>query len=83
MEWQPMETAPKDGTPVLVWANRFGWERYGYAMVCAVYHSNQWRIYGCAGGVPKPGKQTTQMLDEVDPTHWMHLPPRPEDTDNE
>lgn len=77
MTWQPIGTAPKDGTAVLLYANRFGWTA-GYAIVCAAYHVHQWRIYGAAGGQAKPGKaHETQWLDEVQPTHWMPLPAVP------
>jgi hypothetical protein len=78
MDWQPIETAPKDGTAVLLYANRFGWAD-GYAIVCASYHVNQWRIYGAAGGHPRVGKKNeTQWLDEVQPTHWQPLPLPPQ-----
>jgi len=76
MTWQPIETAPKDGTPALVYASREGWR--GSAIVCAFYHANQWRIYGVVNGPPFTGKiKSTQCLDEVIPSHWMPLPAPP------
>lgn len=76
MGWQPIETAPRDGTPVLVYAERFGWEG-SPRIVCAVYpkeHYNGWIIYGCG-----PTRHGEQVLDSCLPTHWMPLPEPPKD----
>jgi hypothetical protein len=67
MEWQPMETAPKDGTVIGVWSarepgivRRAAWGRFGksqhYGWITATK--------GC-------------YLSNV-PTHWMPLPAPPE-----
>lgn len=78
-QWRPIEEAPKDGTPILVIANRFGWEGAGYAVVCVCFYADRWRIYGCAGGNPSlRSKNTIQWLDEVNPTHFMPTPSPPE-----
>ncbi len=77
MNWRIMDCAPKDGTPVLLYATRLGWP--GYARVCGFWHQNQWRIYGCASGEPKAGrKKEVQTLDEVEPIRWTDIPERPE-----
>lgn len=65
--WQPIETAPKDGTHILAymddaaieawWDQRYGWE-------CVVMSSHG---CGCCGS------------SNDDPTHWMPLPPKPTD----
>lgn len=65
--WQPIETAPKDGTPVLVFVDG--------KMTCAAFDSEllkEWEI--C---VPSQGHRES---DCVLPTHWMPLPavPKPE-----
>lgn len=73
--WQPIASAPKDGTPVLLLATRLGWP--GSARVCGFYHYRQWRIYGCASGEPKAGGKEVQCLDQVEPTYWMPLPATP------
>lgn len=67
MEWQPIETAPKDGTPILVC-------RVGYQaqQVAAVYwdwtfsRRYPWQFLTIADGHAKGW-----------PTHWMPLPPPP------
>lgn len=77
-EWQPIETAPKDGTPVLVYATRDGWVAKPARLV-ASYKSGFWQIYGAAGGEPKSSNiRDPQWLDVVTPTHWMPLPNPPE-----
>ena len=61
MEWQPIETAPKDGTRIIVadarnvWCN-VSWEKMKRA-------PDRWAaVFG-----PIP----------IEPTHWMPLPPPP------
>lgn len=78
--WQPMETAPKDGTPVILFATRFGWKAKASRIIGA-FHAGAWRIYGAAQGEPsndrKHGVTSVQWLDEVEPTKWMPLPKSP------
>ncbi len=65
MEWQPIETAPKDGTTILIckpgmktpWMAK--WEEMRRA-------PDRWSAIGL-GRCP------------FDPTHWMPLPSPPED----
>ena len=66
-EWRPIETAPKDGEPVLIACDRTGSIRW------AVWSGGMWRdgqvvAGGRASGVPKP-------------THWqpLPLPPTPKE----
>ena len=64
MEWQPIDTAPKDGTRILGWCETS-------ADIC--YRENKfgvgdvWMTDSCAdfGGYETP-------------THWMPLPPPPD-----
>lgn len=59
--WQPIETAPKDGTSVLAFQN-------GNMRVCS------WSPSGWAFYQSKPGAPIVVMLQ---PTHWMPLPGAP------
>lgn len=61
MTWQPIATAPKDGTAVLCFQN-------GNMRVCA------WSVSGWAFYQRQPGDPIVVMLD---PTHWMPLPDPP------
>lgn len=36
-DWLPIESAPRDGTAVLVWATRVGWEATGFKQLVARY----------------------------------------------
>ncbi len=71
MKWQTIESAPKDGTHVLVLI-------YGSVYEAWWDETGKWRLAkadqhgcGCCGG------------DEEHPTHWMPLPEMPEDTQGE
>lgn len=67
--WQPMETAPKDGTPVLV---LFNLPDGGHA-----YHVVWWY----AGGNPYYSWRSGGRYDEIFATHsavyWQNLPAPP------
>lgn len=61
-EWQPIETAPRDGTAVLVWLREYkGRDRF--TSYVAQFDGYSW--------VSVPGKYTWA------PTHWQPLPPPP------
>ena len=66
-DWQPIESAPKDGTRVLLWTGNLSALPTGTEMVWSATvgwwdreMSHQW-IHGSG----------------VDPTHWMPLPAPP------
>ena len=70
-EWQPIETAPKDGTAILVTCGELfavvEWDEHA-----ASYPSNEgvgWRDAGDIGWAGTQGHM---------PTHWMPLPQPPE-----
>lgn len=74
MEWMPIETAPKDGTEVLVyfrqhgaksvsWSDRDGCSDSEWATWCVDDHKH--------GPFPVRGYM------KKDSTHWMPLPPPP------
>ena len=71
MEWQPIETAPRDGTTILVYFKRHGamsvsWtsrEDDGFYIWCVDDH--------------KFGPYAVRGYMHGDDTHWMPLPPPP------
>ena len=67
MSWQPIETAPTDGTHVLLFIPRYAMGRLPYVMVQGwnlAADRRGWRAH-YAGGI-------------VEPTHWMPLPEPPQ-----
>ena len=63
--WQPIETAPKDGTQVDVWCPELGG---GYRVADAwVDHAGNWRCYF-----------DNNVRWAHQPTHWRPLPPAPD-----
>lgn len=66
MDWQPIETAPKDGTSVLLWDGEFQFT--GEWMVEAIDGSHWWiaTLHG-----------QKQVACDPQPTHWHPLPPPP------
>ena len=75
MEWQPIETAPKDGTRILLarcGKNETGAD-LGVWWACAGWWSDKWNVW--FDGVEPSGLHK--------PTHWMHLPeaPNPKQTE--
>jgi len=65
-EWQPIETAPRDGTRFLVWDSYYGF-RIGLAHVRRDH--DDWLSYRDShGGSGKGG---------IRATHWRPLPPPP------
>lgn len=78
MELQPIETAPADGTKILVWA-RWDWDAMDgdncdedYAFQVA-----SWGDYSNEGGFWS--ESFNPYSDKaVNPTHWMPLPEPPE-----
>jgi len=65
MEWQPIETAPKDGRGILL----FYYPKQGMAF--AFWADEAWFECSPCLGIEK-------VFDEVKPTHWMPLTPAPE-----
>lgn len=66
MEWQPISTAPKDGTKILI---HFQCEDFSdvdiYVAFYSRFFSSPWRIINDFG------------FNEHVPTHWMPLPDAP------
>lgn len=81
--WQPISTAPKDGTPILIWEpgpHAFGnrerhneYDERGKVISFAEYDDVRWAI-----GYWRPtGSWGNRNAARVNPTHWMPLPAPP------
>ena len=72
-EWQPIETAPKDGTPVLLWpfAPQDFWAGYAPQEVCLGFNALD------------EGWFNPEQRCAFEPTHWMPLPAPPHEGDKE
>lgn len=87
---QPIETAPTDGTKVLVWAREFhskcgfewmiGWrtdEIVTYLIKGNLVPTTGWKAQlGEINGHEEDGYGSVET--DIVPTHWMRLPPPPE-----
>lgn len=86
-EWQPIETAPKDGTTVIVgfdiasvwivrsacWDDGQGWDSTGFD---SLDEARGWWSY-C-------NSVSSEKLEGIyEPTHWMPLPPAPSNAGKE
>lgn len=67
-EWQPIETAPKDGTEVLGFSDMENIGA-GYYFDFILFWKGKWR--------------TSSFLEEVYVTHWMPLPEPPKESSDE
>ena len=65
--WQPIETAPRDGTTMFVW-----WPHWYHFPLLAYVAHHQWHLPDSSQPV---GEQ--HVDDDHGPTHWMPLPPAP------
>jgi len=63
MGWQPIETAPKDGTLALIVQQRSASPFFGYFV--AYWNGDEWKFH-------------TEGFVR-DPTHWMPLPSPPKE----
>lgn len=66
MEWQPIETAPKDGSVVFVWHDTTTHHDIKFDInIKKAYWNYGWSVEGVGGNVPPKI------------THWMPLPKPP------
>lgn len=72
-QWQPIDTAPKDGTKIDLWGFEFG---AGF-----VGSPKPRRFIGCKYIPPSErwnrGQWWHPNYGNIEPTHWMPLPPAP------
>ena len=66
-QWQPIETAPKDGEPVDLWESHFGGQRFPDCR----WKDDAWRRWSCY-------LEGWEKID-IAFTHWMRVGP-PEGT---
>jgi hypothetical protein len=65
-EWQPIETAPKDGCAILAWRD-------------SGVHVMRWRERGDGSGFWDEWRVRLKSLQAAPPTHWMPLPAPPKE----
>lgn len=72
-EWQPIESAPKDGSEVLLYLSA-PWSKIEKARWYAPW--SNWQ----AGVIPSdPAREEYYGIGSSVPTHWMHLPEPPKE----
>jgi hypothetical protein len=74
--WQPIETAPRDGTPILGWCSRWPVP----VSVCRAsrdYYGNFLGSFEPEGAVVEMRLRGTTQYAR--PTHWMPLPAAPKE----
>ena len=80
-EWQPIETAPMDGTAVLVMRDIWPGTKSGRAEKCSAHNTYVAAWWGMErNGKGAWGCYMDAIRDPecpVEPTHWMPLPPAP------
>lgn len=71
MEWQLIETAPKDGTFIILGGGEWGDDDTETAerVMIARWERDNWMVCVAEGGY--------SLFPYDDPTHWMHAPPKP------
>ena len=71
MKWQPIETAPKDGTEILIYLGD-PWNEVEKARWYS--HWENWQV----GNLPiDPARDEVCGIGSSIPTHWMNLPVPP------
>jgi hypothetical protein len=68
MEWQPIETAPRDNTALLLW-----WPEWWHHAHPGYFKHFQW--HSDKALVPFPSGSSPEPYEG--PTHWMPLPDPP------
>jgi hypothetical protein len=67
-EWQPIETAPRDGTNIQLW-----WPAEFHAPVTGHWNTGKWSNAGIGWKLSGWG----DVISRSEPTHWMLLPKAP------
>lgn len=84
MEWQPIETAPRDGTPILVRHHMHSNDVHGYVpweeinVVIAWWDGEGWDMCFMEDGAADTEGYSSQFFMPITaPMHWMPLPKPP------
>lgn len=79
MTWQPIETAPKDGTPILVCRGNY-WDATDFFFPTAFPVAASWRPYHPNA----KGKECWRDAHghKLEPKFWMPVPPDPSGNSN-
>lgn len=78
MEWQPIETAPKDGTSIMVWADGYRWpeivkyEKYDEEDAMEIGAEGYWTF-------SEDLLSAVANVEEDFLTHWMPIPEPPKE----
>lgn len=77
MTWQPIDTAPRDGTRVLLWFSCF---KDGQQVQFGSWLDSEERKYGKVTRITQCwiGEFYTMSLEKREPSYWMPLPASPE-----
>lgn len=75
MEWQPIETAPKDGTEFQAWLILENDKLHGFWEPRCKY--NEDGILGIWGRIDYDEEDWDYTYFQLVPTHWMPLPEPP------
>lgn len=83
-KWQPIETAPRDGTRILGWVNEAEWAAICWWETAPIElryaPQEQWQMSE-ASDFPDDEAWYEHWRDtRYEPTHWMPLPAPPEPT---
>ena len=74
MDWQPIDTAPRDGTAVDLWGiNHLTWDKRGTRRVNVSWGP----VRDWMGGERDDWQHG--LGEDFEPTHWMPLPAPPSD----
>jgi hypothetical protein len=76
MDWQPIETAPKDGTVIDVWLGDADAPEVDFYCTFGTRRSAGWQW---RQGKFRPVHGMHVPVVGVQPTHWMPLPEAPDD----
>jgi hypothetical protein len=86
MKWQPIETAPRDGSAILLWLKSAPDRNYIVMGICdnhaiGFWQYDRWQSIEVEDAGSMGGEMTGWMSDwcslDLNPSHWMPLPTAP------